>query len=143
MSYLAKASKLGNHRKDGPKASIRCNPFILLFLLLFFLALPQVGCIGTTNEKGLTNSTDSSNVSPSIVTQPTSKTVTVGQSATFSVGSTGSAPQTYQWSRNGTPIIGATLPSYTTPAAVASDNGAQFGVLLATAWEMRRAMPQL
>jgi hypothetical protein len=68
------------------------------------------------------------NVPPSITTQPVSKTVTVGQTAAFSVVATGTAILTYQWSKNGTAIGGATLASYTTPATIASDNGAQFTV---------------
>lgn len=68
------------------------------------------------------------NVLPSITTQPVSRTVTVGQTATFSVTAAGSGTLTYQWAKNGTVINGATSSSYTTPAAVASDNGASFTV---------------
>jgi hypothetical protein len=68
------------------------------------------------------------NVPPSITTQPASKTVTAGQTATFTVAATGSGTITYQWKKNGTTIGGATSASYTTPATTASDNGAQFTV---------------
>lgn len=68
------------------------------------------------------------NVPPSITTQPISRTVTVGQTATFSVTAAGTGTLTYQWAKNGTVINGATSASYTTPAAVASDNGASFTV---------------
>src|SRR5712692_2227311 len=67
---------------------------------------------------------------PSITTQPASQTVTAGQSATFNVVARGSGTLTYQWKKNGTPIGGATASTYTTPAATASDNGAQFNVLV-------------
>ena len=67
---------------------------------------------------------------PSITTQPASQTVTAGQSATFDVVARGSGTLTYQWKKNGTPIGGATSSTYTTPAATASDNGAQFNVLV-------------
>ena len=67
---------------------------------------------------------------PSITTQPASQTVTAGQSATFDVVARGSGTLTYQWKKNGTPIGGATASTYTTPAATASDNGAQFNVLV-------------
>ena len=67
---------------------------------------------------------------PSITVQPASQTVTAGQSATFDVVARGSGTLTYQWKKNGTPIGGATSSTYTTPAATASDNGAQFNVLV-------------
>lgn len=68
------------------------------------------------------------NVVPTITTQPVSQTVTAGQTATFTVGATGSGTLTYQWKKNGTAIGGATSASYTTPATVASDSGALFTV---------------
>ena len=67
---------------------------------------------------------------PSITTQPANQTVNVGQVATFSVVATGTAPLTYQWQKNGTPISGATSASYTTPATTANDNGALFIVMV-------------
>ena len=67
---------------------------------------------------------------PSITTQPASQTVTAGQSAMFDVVARGSGTLTYQWKKNGTPISGATSSTYTTPATTASDNGAQFNVLV-------------
>src|SRR5271156_580187 len=63
---------------------------------------------------------------PSIVTQPVSQTVTVGQTAAFSVTATGTAPLSYQWRKGGTPVTGATGSNYTTPATVAADNGVAF-----------------
>ena len=65
---------------------------------------------------------------PSITTQPASRTVTAGQTATFSVAATGTAPLTYQWNKSGVAISGATSSSYTTPATTSADNGAQFTV---------------
>ena len=67
---------------------------------------------------------------PTITTQPQSQTVTVGSAATFSVAASGTAPLTYQWSKNGGAITGATAASYTTPATVQADNGAKFAVLV-------------
>jgi hypothetical protein len=69
-------------------------------------------------------------VAPSITAQPVSQTVTAGQTATFSVIASGTAPLRYQWQRNGGAIGNATSPSYTTPATSTSDNGAQFTVLV-------------
>jgi hypothetical protein len=65
-----------------------------------------------------------------ITTQPQSRTVTAGQSATFSVVATGTAPITYQWRRNEESISGATGASYTTPATTFADNGSRFDVVV-------------
>jgi hypothetical protein len=70
---------------------------------------------------------------PSIATQPVSQTVNLGQTATFSVAATGTAPLSYQWRKNGVAISGATSASYTTPAALLADNGAQFSVIVSNA----------
>jgi len=65
---------------------------------------------------------------PTITTQPSNQVVTLGQPATFSVAATGLGTLSYQWSRNGIAIAGATSASYTTPATAAADNGAVFSV---------------
>lgn len=56
-----------------------------------------------------------------------------GQTATFTVVATGTAPLTYQWQKNGVNISGATSVSYTTPATTTSDNGSTFDVLVSNA----------
>ncbi len=67
-------------------------------------------------------------VAPSITTQPVSQTVIAGNTASFAVAATGTAPLTYQWSKNGAAISGATSSTYTTPAETTADNNAQFTV---------------
>jgi len=67
-------------------------------------------------------------VSPFAVSQPVSQTVTVGQTATFSVSANGTGPLTYQWFKNGVAITGATSSTYTTPATALNDSGAVFTV---------------
>ena len=67
---------------------------------------------------------------PRITTQPQSLTVTAGQTASFSVVATGTAPLTFQWRRNGVAITGATGASYTTPATTLGDSGSVFDVVL-------------
>lgn len=62
-------------------------------------------------------------VAPSIVQQPTSLSVSVGQSATFSVTASGTAPLAYQWQKNGVNIANATLSTYTISSAQLSDGG--------------------
>ena len=83
---------------------------------------------GSVTSNPATLTVTASAVAPSITAQPANKTVTTGQTATFSVTATGTAPLTYQWKKNGAAIGGATSASYTTPATVASDNNAKFTV---------------
>jgi hypothetical protein len=82
--------------------------------------------MGSVNSGAATLSVSAAPVAPSITTQPASRTVTAGQTATFTIAATGTAPLTYQWQKNGTPIAGAASSAYTTPATASSDNGAQF-----------------
>src|SRR5208282_2607238 len=70
---------------------------------------------------------------PSISTQPTSQTVTVGQTATFSVMAAGTTPLSYQWQMGTTAITGATSATYTTPAATSAESGSQFSVVVSNA----------
>jgi len=83
---------------------------------------------GTITSSPATLTVSASAVAPSITTQPAGQTVTVGQTATFTVAATGTAPFSYQWKKNGTAISGATSTSYTTPATTNADNGSQFTV---------------
>src|SRR5215470_2259397 len=70
---------------------------------------------------------------PYITTQPTSQTVSAGQTATFSVAASGTAPLSYQWQKNGADITGATSASYTTPVTTTADSGEQFRVVVSNA----------
>jgi hypothetical protein len=56
--------------------------------------------------------------------------VVAGQTATFSVVASGTAPLSYQWSKIGAAITGGTAASYTTPATTTSESGAQFTVVI-------------
>jgi hypothetical protein len=53
-----------------------------------------------------------------------------GQTATFTVAATGSAPLTYEWQKNGTAIAGATSSTYRTPATATTRNGALFTLVV-------------
>src|SRR5437667_258504 len=93
--------------------------------LLCAIAFVNAGCTG---KVAATNNPPP--VMPSIATQPTNQTVTIGQTATFMVVAAGTAPLSYQWQENGTAISGATSASYTTAATSSSDNGAKFQVVV-------------
>jgi hypothetical protein len=85
---------------------------------------------GSATSNPATLTVTAAPVGPSITTQPASQTVTVGQTATFSVLAAGTAPLTYQWQKNSANISGATSSSYTTPATVSGDSGAMFRVIV-------------
>jgi hypothetical protein len=96
-----------------------------LFALLTIAAL--AGC-GGGGGSGSQPAPVSAPVPPQISAQPQNATVNAGQTATFSVTATGTAPLSYQWMRNSTAISGATSASYTTPATSSGDSGASFTV---------------
>ncbi len=79
------------------------------------------------------HSGSTSATAPQITAQPANRTVAVGQTATFSVVATGTAPLQYQWRKGGTAIAGATGSSYTTAATVSADNGSSFTVVVGNA----------
>ena len=83
----------------------------------------------TTSNPAMLNVT-AAPVAPSITTQPSNRSVTVGQTATFTVVAAGTSPLSYQWKKGTTNISGATSPSYTTPATTLADNGSQFTVVV-------------
>ena len=85
---------------------------------------------GSQTSTGATLTVNAAAVAPTITTQPANQTVTLGQTAAFSVTATGTAPLSYQWQKNSTNISGATSASYTTPATASGDNGAKFDVIV-------------
>ena len=89
--------------------------------------------VTVSNSKGsapssiVTLTVDAASTKPTITTQPASVTVTVGQTATFTVAATGTAPLTYQWTKSGT-NVGTNSATYATAATTSADNGAQIQV---------------
>jgi hypothetical protein len=102
--------------------------------LLILLTLPALFFSGCTGFVGNVKTPPSSidppipTSAPSIVTNPVSGTVTVGNTGVFVVTAAGSAPLSYQWQKNGVVIPGATLPTYVTPPTHLSDDGSIFAV---------------
>ena len=88
---------------------------------------------GSATSAMATLTVNAATVAPAITTQPANQSVTVGQTATFSVMATGTAPLSYQWQKNSANISGATSASYTTPATASGDNGAKFDVIVSNA----------
>jgi Abnormal spindle-like microcephaly-assoc'd, ASPM-SPD-2-Hydin len=85
---------------------------------------------GTVTSKSALLTVTAPIIAPAITLQPMAQSVTAGHAATFSVATTGTAPMTYQWNRNGSPIIGGTSSLYTTALTAVSDNRSQFTVLV-------------
>jgi formylglycine-generating enzyme required for sulfatase activity len=71
-------------------------------------------------------------VAPDLTTQPSGQTVAVGQTVTFSVTATGTAPLSYQWMKNGVNIPGATNAIYTIASPQTWDAGA-YSVIISNA----------
>lgn len=85
---------------------------------------------GSTTSHAATLTVTSTAGAPAITTNPANQTVVVGNTATFSVTASGTAPLNYQWQKNGTNITGATSASYTTPATSLGDSGSTFRVIV-------------
>jgi hypothetical protein len=89
--------------------------------------------VGTMTSNAATLTVNGAAVVPTITMQPANQTVTSGQTATFTVAASGTAPLSYQWQKNGANIAAATAASYTTPATTNADTGATFDVVVGNA----------
>jgi hypothetical protein len=96
-------------------------------LLAVSLALTGCGTSGSAPVRIV------SAAAPSIIAQPASQTVTVGQTATFSVFVMGTTPFTYQWQQGTAAIAGGTSSTYTTPVTTTAESGLQFTVVVSNA----------
>ena len=94
-------------------------------LQLSVLLLAVTACLcacGSTSNGGNTPPT-----APAISSEPTSLTVSTGQTATFTVSATGTAPLAYQWYMN-TTAVGTNSSTLTIMQTPISDNAAQIYV---------------
>ena len=65
---------------------------------------------------------------PSIKTQPSSQTVSLGQAVSFSVTANGFPALAYQWSKNGVNITGANSSAYQITSVSQADHGSKYSV---------------
>lgn len=93
------------------------------------LVLPACGG-GSSTSKSPTTPTVQSDSPPSITAHPTSTEVIAGNTASFSVTATGTAPLTYQWRRNGQDISGAITSTLVLAAIEPNENGDVFTVVV-------------
>ncbi|MBI5474684.1 MAG: immunoglobulin domain-containing protein, partial [Ignavibacteriae bacterium] len=70
--------------------------------------------------------TSATATAPTITTQPTSISVAEGQTASFTVAASGTAPLSYQWQKNGASISGATVSTHATSPTTLADSGSTF-----------------
>jgi Domain of unknown function DUF11 len=75
------------------------------------------------NSAVLTSSVICGDTVPAIVSNPISAYVCPGDAVVFSVDASGPAGMTYQWSKDGSPIAGATASSYQVASALSKDTG--------------------
>lgn len=92
--------------------------------------------VQVSNQAGTTLSPSATlkvNQLPRITQGPADVTLQEGLDATFSVVAGGTAPFTYQWKKNGTPLPGATASAYTVQAAPLADSGTTYSVVVTNA----------
>lgn len=102
----------------------------LAVVCLWSISAITLGCGGGSVAASPPGSAAPALAAPSIVAQPSSRTVAPGETATFSTTATGAGPLSYQWERDGGTISSAASATYTTPPATAADNGAKFRVVV-------------
>jgi len=93
-------------------------------------ATDNSGTVAVSSTVGVTVTNIAVSQAPSITTQPANRSVTTGQTASFSVVVSGTAPLAMQWQKNNVTISGATGTSYTTPATTIVDSGATYRVIV-------------
>ncbi len=98
---------------------------------LLTVSLILANCSGVSTSTSPAGSTNPA--APTISAQPANESVATGQTATFSVTASGTAPLSYQWQKGTTAISGANSVTYTTPAATSADSGSKFSVVVSNA----------
>jgi len=78
---------------------------------------------GATNSSYALLTVNTSPVAPVFGSQPVSQVILAGNSATFTAVAGGTAPISYQWNKNGTPISGATTTTLSLTNVQTADDG--------------------
>jgi large repetitive protein len=83
----------------------------------------------TASNPGNASSKPATVSAPTITTQPASRTVTAGQSATFTVAASGTAPLSYQWQKDTVNLTGATTATLTLSSVTSANAGSYRAVV--------------
>src|SRR5207244_7797771 len=95
---------------------------LAILLITIFVVSTMAGCGG-----GVTTPNSPPVVRPLAINhQPASLTVSVGQTAMFTVEADGQTPLIYRWTKNGEVIQGAISNRYTTTPPAMADSAAHF-----------------
>ncbi|HVS50888.1 MAG TPA: immunoglobulin domain-containing protein [Opitutaceae bacterium] len=78
---------------------------------------------GSATSSAATLTVNTAATAPTITVQPANVSVLAGGSATFTVVASGTAPLSYQWTKSGVAIVGATGASYAIAGAQSGDAG--------------------
>jgi Abnormal spindle-like microcephaly-assoc'd, ASPM-SPD-2-Hydin/Immunoglobulin I-set domain len=102
-----------------------------LIAVMFAVSLTTIGCGAVSKNSNLSKPASTENTAAPVITvQPLSRTVSVGQAASFSVTASGTGRLSYQWQKNGAAITGANAAIYSVAAAVMADKGSAFSVVV-------------
>ncbi len=78
---------------------------------------------GSATSHAATLTVTAAPLAPTITVQPAGLTVSIGANATLAVVAVGTAPLSYQWRKDGSPIAGATNATYSMASAQSSHAG--------------------
>jgi len=121
--------------RDGLPLDASANPSAATALLIIPNTLASDSgtyTVTVTNNCGSATSAGASvtvRTAPEITTQPMDQILCEGETINLMVVSSGTAPLSYQWWKDGAPISGATSAMLSIPGALAADSGSYFVVV--------------
>jgi hypothetical protein len=108
----------------------------------FTFTVAATNGIGSAGTQAFTLTVQAATL-PTITAQPISRSAPVGASVNFAVTVVGTAPLSYQWRKNGTPISGATAATLTLSNVQTSDSAAYTVVITNVAGSVTSAVATL